>query len=70
MLNLPSVTLAGGQRIHYPPFKIESTLPFVQLWDEEEEEEDAINLPVMVTMELIVAEGPAITMEDPQGSPP
>lgn len=39
-----------------------STLPFAQLWYEEEEE-DMIDLPIMGAMEPTVAEDPMVKME-------
>lgn len=41
-----------------------STLPFPQLWEEWEHEDDTINLSMMGATEPTVAEGLMVTMED------
>lgn len=57
------LTLQVGDGSFIPTLEIESTLPFAELWDGDEEEE-VFSHPTMETRELIIAEDPSLTMED------
>lgn len=46
-----------------PEAKAESTLPFLQLWDEEEEKDDITNLPMTGPTRPIVAEDSVVIVK-------
>lgn len=64
MLNmLCHAYFAGGQGIDYPVLGTESSLSYVQLWDEDGKVK-VISLSMMEARELIVVEYPSPTMEN------
>lgn len=65
MLKRAFANLAGKRGISHPTPKTGATLPFLKLWDEEEEEEIfPLQSMKMVPREPITTEGPSPIMDD------
>lgn len=69
MPNFLVLIYTSWRGIDTPEPEVESALPFAQLWDEEEEEEDMTNFPMMGAREPTTAEDPSDNGRHLQGSP-